>query len=307
MIPVQNGAAFLSGAIASALNQEEQDAEIVVVDNVSTDNTPDIVQSFKDPRLRYLRGRELGMADNWNRCIELAAGEFITLLHHDDRWLPGFLRRALRLTDRYPEADVVYSACRIVDAAGRFLRLHRPFPEPHVWSGECELEVLIRGNYIYCPTVVYRSSTLRKVGGFTSGLELTPDWEALMRLALAGSVFIYDPEPLSEYCERGDSLHAALEGNLRTGEQHIVALLNIAGQLKQVGSKVRSAHAETLAAWGRWEIAVALKEFKNLQLAQAAHHFGLACRTSSCLLLFLRQAYLDLRKRARLKHDIDDK
>lgn len=300
MIPVRNGSVSLGGTIASALAQEERDAEIVVVDNASTDATPDVVRGFRDQRLRYIRNpNELEMVGNWNRCIELAVGEFVALLHHDDRWLPSFLARARRLFEAYPGAGVVYGGCRIVDTAGQILRLHQPFAEPHVWSGERELEILIRGNYIYCPTVVYRASALRRVGGFTPGLHLTPDWELLLRLALAGSGFIYDPEPLSEYCERSDSLHATLERNLRAGEEHISALLNIAGQLTQVGEKVRAAHAETLRAWTDWEIDAAIQEFENLRIDHAAHHLALAYRAAGGFILFIRKAYLGVQKRGR--------
>ena len=304
MIPVRNGSASLGKTITSVLGQEERDMEIVVVDNASTDATPDVVRGYNDPRLCYVRNdRELEMAANWNRCVELARGEFVALLHHDDRWLPGLLARARRLFEAYPEAGVVYGGCRIVDAAGRLLRLHQPFSEPHVWSGERELEVLMRGNYIYCPTVIYHASALQRVGGFTPGLHLPPDWEMLLRLALAESLFIYDPEPLSEYCERSDSLHATLERDLQTGKEHIVALLNIAGPLAQAAPKIRAAHAETLSAWAEWEIGAALRELKKLRVNNVAHHLGLAYRatgrsTGRFLLLFYK-AYLVLQRRAR--------
>lgn len=302
MIPVRNGSVSLGETIASALAQEERDAEVVVVDNASTDATPDIARAFNDPRLRYVRRHhELGMVENWNRCIELAVGEFVTLLHHDDRWHPGFLTRAHRLFEANPGAGVVYGGCRIVDTSGQILRLHQPFSEPHVWSGDRELEVLIRGNYIYCPTVVYRAAALRRVGGFTPGLNLTPDWELLLRLALAGSGFIYDPEPLSEYCERSDSIHSELERNLRTGEEHILALLNIAGQLTKAGQKVRAAYAETLNVWAGWEIDAALQEFRNLRIGHAARHVSLAYQAVAVggLTLFVRKAYLAVQKRGR--------
>ena len=304
MIPVRNGSVSLGETIASALAQEERDAEIVIVDNASTDATPDVVRGFRDQRLRYIRNpHELEMVGNWNRCIELAVGEFVALLHHDDCWLPGFLARARRLFEAYPGAGVVYGGCRILDNAGKILRLHQPFSEPHVWSGERELEILIRGNYIYCPTVVYRAAALRRVGGFTPGLNLTPDWELLLRLALDGSVFVYDPEPLSDYCERSDSLHATLERNLRAGEEHIVALLNIAGRLTHAGQKVRAAYCETLNLWADWEIDAALRKFRNLKMGHAVRHFALAHRAAGGFVLFIRlfirKAYRGLEKRAR--------
>lgn len=300
MIPVRNGAAFVEEAIASALAQEERDAEIVVVDNASTDFTADVVRAFNDPRLRYIRNdHDLGMVGNWNRCIELAAGEFITLLHHDDRWLPGFLARARRLFDAYPKAEVVYGGCRIVDTGGRLLRLHQPFPELHVWTGERELEVLIRGNYIYCPTVVYRASALKRVGGFNPRLKLAPDWELLLRLALVGSVFIYDPEPMSEYYERDDSVHAIIDGELRTGEEHIVALLGIARELAQTGEKIQAAYAETLNLWANREVPVALDEFMNLRLVNAARHFFLAYQAAGSLRRVIRKVRRAMRKRGR--------
>src|SRR5438105_14327682 len=91
-VPTYNTAQYLGVAIESVLAQAFGDFELVVCDNASTDTTPELCGRYGDPRLRYVRFDELvGQAANRNRCLDLATGEYIILLHSDDELLPEFL------------------------------------------------------------------------------------------------------------------------------------------------------------------------------------------------------------------------
>src|SRR2546423_1649106 len=71
------------------------DLEVFVSDDASDDETPDICLRYGDPRFRLIRSkRRLGQSGNWNRCLEIANGEYVVLLHADDQLLPGYLKRA---------------------------------------------------------------------------------------------------------------------------------------------------------------------------------------------------------------------
>jgi glycosyltransferase involved in cell wall biosynthesis len=98
LIPTFNRAGFLREAIASALSQTERETEVLVLDDASPDQTPSVVKEFSgDPRVRYVRHeRNLGIAGNWRRGMELALGEYFCLLHDDDTFEPDFVAELMR-------------------------------------------------------------------------------------------------------------------------------------------------------------------------------------------------------------------
>ncbi|QBQ54495.1 glycosyltransferase family 2 protein [Nitrosococcus wardiae] len=97
-IPVYNGAQYLRACLDSALSQTFSDFEVLVVDDRSSDNSLDIAHDFaeQDPRIRIVRNKfNLGLVANWNRCVELAKGEWIKFLFQDDLLEPICLERML--------------------------------------------------------------------------------------------------------------------------------------------------------------------------------------------------------------------
>ena len=101
-IPTFNGAQWLGDAIESAISPTYRRVEILVVDDASGDDSVELAESFDDGRIRVVRNEtRLGLATNWNRCIELARGEFIKFLFQDDllhrdcvRELVGLMQRS---------------------------------------------------------------------------------------------------------------------------------------------------------------------------------------------------------------------
>jgi glycosyltransferase involved in cell wall biosynthesis len=93
-IPTFSAGSFLSTAIESVPCKGFADYELIVLDDASTDATPDLVRSYVDPRLCYIRfERQLGQAGAWHRCVALARAEYVRLLHADNIIPPGFSRR----------------------------------------------------------------------------------------------------------------------------------------------------------------------------------------------------------------------
>ncbi|TMQ68383.1 MAG: glycosyltransferase family 2 protein, partial [Candidatus Eisenbacteria bacterium] len=115
-IPVFEREELVRKALESALRQPAADLEILVVDNASTDRTWEVLNSYRDPRLRLVRNeRNLGLFGNFNRCIFLARGRYVTTLCSDDMLLDGFLEPARKLLDVDPEVGMVSSRGRAVD------------------------------------------------------------------------------------------------------------------------------------------------------------------------------------------------
>ena len=114
LLPTRNGAALLEGCLRSVLDQDYEDFELVVSDNASEDETPEILARYaSDPRIRLLRQeRALGVTDNWNAALTASSGERITLLGDDDALLPGYFQRADALVERHGDPDVLlYNGC----------------------------------------------------------------------------------------------------------------------------------------------------------------------------------------------------
>src|SRR6202162_5963963 len=103
VIPTYNRAYIIGEALESVLTQSYLDFEIVVVDDGSTDDTPEIIQAFQDERIRYIRlERNLGCSAAYNSGIAAATGELICFLDSDDIWRPDYLERQVAFLNRYP-------------------------------------------------------------------------------------------------------------------------------------------------------------------------------------------------------------
>ena len=103
IIITHNRSNLLGAAITSVLNQTFQDFEIIVVDDASKDDTGNVVQTFDDKRIRYIRHEtNKGHAAARNTGLQNAVGEYIGFLDDDDAWLPEKLQRQVALLDGSP-------------------------------------------------------------------------------------------------------------------------------------------------------------------------------------------------------------
>ena len=110
IIPLYNKEAYIKRALHSVLKQTIQDFEIIVVDDGSTDNGPDIVKMFKDSRLRLVQQENSGVSAARNKGIQKSKCDLIAFLDADDEWLPTFLETILRLKENNPEAGAYVTA-----------------------------------------------------------------------------------------------------------------------------------------------------------------------------------------------------
>jgi len=95
LLPTRNGGALLANCIASILEQQYDDFELVVADNANTDATPEILARLAgDPRLKVVRQPQVvPVAENWTAALQASAGDYILMMGDDDYLLPGALRR----------------------------------------------------------------------------------------------------------------------------------------------------------------------------------------------------------------------
>lgn len=197
IIPTYNRANLVSRAIKSVLNQTYQDFEIIVVDDCSEDNTEEIVKSFNDSRIRYIKHKKnKGGSAARNTGIKRARGKYIAFLDDDDEWLPSKLEKQIMLFEKLSKHyGVVYSGYYI--AKGDVIK-RKVLPK---YRGDV-YGYLLKRNFIGSPTIVVRKECFKRAGLFDEDLPASQDWDMWLRIAKYYK-FEYILEPLAIYYTNG--------------------------------------------------------------------------------------------------------
>ncbi len=194
VIPTYNQPRYLRQAIDSALAQTYRDFEVIVVDDGSTDDTPDVVASYGE-RIRGLRKPNGGTASALNAGIRVAQGRWIGYLGHDDMWEPAKLERQMAAIRAHPQAALIYTDVVTVNAEGQPLSVTE-YPCPPDRPGQ--LSQLLRTCYINANTVLVRRDVLSELGLFDETDPMTSDYDLWLRIAQRYDL-LHVPEPLILY------------------------------------------------------------------------------------------------------------
>lgn len=200
-VPTFEQATFLDQALESALGQTLRDLEVIVVDDASTDATPEIAARFRDPRLTVRRQRRrVGIAENRNACLRLARGRYVAWLDSDDVYEPDMLERQCAVLEAHPRVGMAHGGFRLIDASGRELRAWEPaFEADEILTSREAFADLAVVNVVVAPTVVVRRSIHDVVGPYARSIGASStDWEMWLRIALRADV-AYTAAPLARY------------------------------------------------------------------------------------------------------------
>ena len=178
LMGVWNGAPQVREAIESVLSQTVADLELIVVDDDSTDATPAILASFRDPRLQVVRRARGGLTSALNAALSLSRAPLLARLDADDVALPERLARQRAFLDAHPDVGVLGSAAREVDAEGREVAVVRP-PE----SDGAIRRMLIRRNPFVHSSVMMRRAAVERAGGYDVSLPVAQDYDLWMRMS----------------------------------------------------------------------------------------------------------------------------
>jgi glycosyltransferase involved in cell wall biosynthesis len=188
-IPTFNRSPLLRQSIRSVLEQSFQSFELIVSDNASTDDTEQIVKSFGDDRITFAGNtKNVGMLSNWNRCLQLARGEFIAILPDDDLMKPENLAEKVATLSHNGNLGLVHSKYDLIDGDGQVLREntnwgHGPDRQSDAIDGP-EITLIPMCNMVNTPTVVLRRACYDRLGGFSRGAGFAFDYEYWMRIGV---------------------------------------------------------------------------------------------------------------------------
>jgi glycosyltransferase involved in cell wall biosynthesis len=202
MIPTYNAARTivqtLQSVLAQALPQDQM--QIAVVDNVSTDETLAVVEqtvadhSYPGRVEIHQNPSNLGMVGNFNACLRLARGELIHLLHADDFIRPGFYAAVEARLQQHPEAEICAARVMTIDPHGELEYITNRLAR----TGELTVFEVAYENQLYPPGVVVTRAGYERVGGYSNVISYLPDWEMWTRL-LEQRPGVFINEPLACY------------------------------------------------------------------------------------------------------------
>lgn len=199
LMPVYNGERYLDEAIASIAAQELADFEFVIVDDASTDATPELLAKWaaRDPRIVVLRLNENGgTARALNAGLAIARGEYIARQDADDLSLPGRLARQVAALDENPSAVLVTVGRIRIDEQGKHLGA-----APNLVQPPEVVRFLLHFTHaaIGVPgQSMFRTAAARAAGGWDDTYRLAQGWEFASRLSKQGA-FLSLPELGMQY------------------------------------------------------------------------------------------------------------
>jgi hypothetical protein len=298
-MPVYEAAPYVGDAVRSVLAQTFTDFELLVIDDGSSDASAEVVESFTDPRIHFVRNeRNLGLTPTLNRGLSLARGEFVARQDADDLSEPERLARQVAFLDAHRDTALVGTWYRKIDADGR-ITAERRLP---VRDAELRWAMLS-----YCP-IVHSAATFRRdvvlaLGGYDERFVYAQDFDLWSRVAAHHRVANV-PEILVRYRVLATSLTATI--GERSGEGPAVSLSNVTALAMASGGTPPSAsdHAAACAllfggsvALGSNQLACAFADVWVLLAAFVAQS-GIATADADAVradvTAFLRRRFLEL-------------
>lgn len=205
------------------LYQTFKDFELIVVDDGSSDNTREVINTYSDPRIRYQYKENGGAASALNVGIAISTGNYIARLDSDDIFLPEKLKIQVNLLNLNPEYDLVYTQAYDIDEKGNMLGLY-------LKNHTCPLEPLkVLRHFLFPPSqsIMFRKSCMDTIGYFDEEMPITEDWDFCIRMAQQYK-FAYCDEPLVKIRRHSEMITAdkikTSNAILRVMQKHIKTL-----------------------------------------------------------------------------------
>ena len=259
MLPVYEPGPMLIEALEAVLAQRRdfsaQRMQVAAVDDSSHRvDVKALLRPFIDSgQIEYHSNpANLGLAGNWNRCVELARGTFVHLLHQDDVVRPGFYARLIAGLDCTPAAGMAFCRHGFIDRDGVMTDVsHRERRSPGVLRNW--LPKISRETRIQSPAAIVRRSVYERLGGFRADLRYALDWEMWTRIAVHHDVW-YEPCVLADYRRHAASETTRLQASGATD-------LDVLRAIEVIGAQLPTQYRRDLT--GRADLAFARRRIKR--------------------------------------------
>jgi glycosyltransferase involved in cell wall biosynthesis len=273
MMPFYGDFGLFRIAVQSVVTQTDRDWRLVIIDDVYPSTEPaEWAAALADERIEVVRNpKNLGVAGNFRRSVELARADYVTIMGCDDVMLPGYVARMRELTRRFPDVAYVQPGVDVIDGSGRSVvplpdrvkRWYEPSTDrPTVLEGAALATSIMRGNWTYFPSICWRREAL-EAHPFHTDLEVALDLQLQLEIVRDGGALLVDPEVTFQYRRHGGSVSSwRADDGSRFAEEHLV-LARAADWASTRGWK-RAARA------GHWRVSSRLNALSRVPSAARA-------------------------------------
>jgi len=235
LVTVYNGERFIGQMIESVLDQAFSDWRLIIVDDLSTDQSEEIIQSYidRDPRILLLKGEHQGVAAAANIGLKAATAPLVARLDADDVCVPERLQVQHDFMQQHPDVLAVGSYAYLIDANNKRLRRRTA---PTEWA---TIEETLKTRNCMChPSSMIRTSALQKIGGYRSKFRNSLDYDLWLRVSEIGKIENI-PQDLLLYRRHSSQISASNNAHRQT-------LYSVGAITDYFLRKYRPADSETL-------------------------------------------------------------
>lgn len=195
-----NHSKYISQSIESVLSQDFDDFELLIIDDCSKDNSAEIISSFKDGRIKFVKNEEnLGMVRTINKGIEMARGEYISHFNSDDLFYDkSKLAKQVRFLDDNPEHGAVFTRAQLIDDKGDifkdvkhsyYLKMDQQQNQDRfAWLGF----FFYKSNCLCYPSVMIRKAVYEEIGVFDPSYTIMQDLDMWIRICKKFEIFVIE-------------------------------------------------------------------------------------------------------------------
>ncbi len=191
-----NHAKYISATINSILNQTFRDFELIILENISDDNSVEIIKSFNDTRIRFIQNPvNMGMVLSVNKGISLAKGEYIAHISSDDIWLPEKLEKQIEYLEKNPNCGACFTNVLVINEAGiaskNVQNYQKVFDKASNKNNIDWLKFFFNtGNSLCYPSALVRSSCYEELGYFDARYQIALDIDMWVRICTKYDIYI---------------------------------------------------------------------------------------------------------------------
>lgn len=244
-LPFYGDVAFMKQTVQSILNQSDLNWRLVVVDDGYPDDTiPSWFESLKDERIDYQRNvKNLGANNNFQKCLGLLSADYCLVMGADDLLEPDFVERINELISVNLGISMIHPGVKVIDENNELIttrsdQVKKTIRESQssstVLSGEPLAKSLMKGNWMYFPSIVWRTKTIQEIG-FRPGFHVCQDLGLAMDLIMQGGEMALIEDQIFRYRrhQESDSSVKAINGERFRDEKHFFKVMS--SDLKSIG------------------------------------------------------------------------
>jgi glycosyltransferase involved in cell wall biosynthesis/predicted SAM-dependent methyltransferase len=203
IMPSYNHASFIKESIESVLNQSLTDFELCITDDFSTDSSVEIIESFKDSRIKLIKlEKNMGAAFAMNTSLRNSLGKYISIINSDDIFEPFKLEKQVNFLANNPEISAVFTHVQFINENNENIQEQDAklgnFSQENYSRQDWLTKLILFGNCLAHPTVMIRSEVFNKIGHYDERFRQLPDYDMWIRILQAKNIYVL-PERLIRF------------------------------------------------------------------------------------------------------------